>query len=130
MAESDQLVETADRRDTDETCEVHVVHEDAVREALEARADEEDLTYLADTFQILANPTRLRIVDALARRELCVCDLAAVVGASASAVSHHLRQLRQMKIVRYRKAGRMAYYRLDDDHIASLFGIGMEHVRE
>lgn len=130
MAETDRLLASVDRRDADETCEVHVVHEDAVREALEARADEEDLTYLADTFQILANPTRLRIVDALARRELCVCDLAAVVGASPSAVSHHLRQLRQMKIVRYRKDGRMAYYRLDDDHIASLFGIGMEHVRE
>lgn len=130
MTEADQILETADPRDADELCDVHVVHEDAVREALEARAEEDDLIYLADTFQILANPTRLRIVDALARRELCVCDLAAAVGASQSAVSHHLRQLRQMKIVRYRKEGRMAYYRLDDDHIASLFGIGMEHVRE
>jgi ArsR family transcriptional regulator len=114
----------------DALCDVHVVHEEAVRAALEARSGEEDLTYLADTFQILASPTRLRIVEALAERELCVCDLAAVVGSSQSAVSHHLRQLRQMKIVRYRKEGRMAYYRLDDDHVTRLFTTGLEHVRE
>lgn len=114
----------------DELCDVQVVHEDAVHAALRERPEDEALTYLADTFQILANPTRLQIVAALARRELCVCDLAAVVGSSPSAVSHHLRQLRQMKIVRYRREGRMAYYRLDDDHIAEIFRIGLAHVRE
>lgn len=114
----------------DELCDVQVVHEDAVHAALRERSDPETLTFLADTFQILASPTRLQIVEALARRELCVCDLAAVVGASQSAVSHHLRQLRQMKIVRWRREGRMAYYRLDDDHIAEIFRIGLDHVRE
>lgn len=107
-----------------------VIHPEAVREASEETAEEEDLAYLADTFQILANETRLRIVEALARRELCVRDLAAAVGSSPSAVSHHLRQLRQMKLVRYRKDGRMAYYRLDDDHVSELFRLGLEHVRE
>ena len=114
----------------DALCELHVVHEDAVHLALKTQADPELLTYLADTFQMLANPTRLQIVNALSRQELCVCDLAAVVGTSQSAVSHHLRQLRQMKIVRWRKEGRMAYYRLDDEHISALFAIGLEHVRE
>ncbi|MFQ5747521.1 MAG: ArsR/SmtB family transcription factor [Gemmatimonadota bacterium] len=114
----------------DAVCEVEVIHEDAVRAAREERPDPEVLTYLADTFQVLASPTRLQIVGALARRELCVCDLAAVVGASPSAVSHHLRQLRQMKIVRYRKQGRMAFYRLDDEHISAMFDIGLQHVRE
>ena len=114
----------------DPLCDLHLVHEDAVEAALAHRADDDELAYLADTFQMLASPTRLRIVEALAERELCVCDLAAVVGASQSAVSHHLRQLRQMRIVRYRKDGRMAYYRLDDDHVATLFGTGLEHVRE
>ena len=85
---------------------------------------------LADTFQVLANPTRLRIVEALTCRELCVWDLAVVAGTSHSAVSHHLRQLRQMKIVRYRKEGRMALYRLDDEHIAEIFRMGREHVQE
>jgi len=114
----------------DALCDIQLVHEDAVHAALAEREDDELLGYLADTFQILANPTRLQIVDALSRRELCVCDLSAVVGVSQSAVSHHLRQMRQMKIVRYRKEGRMAYYRLDDEHIASLFAVGLEHVRE
>ena len=116
--------------DTEALCDLHLVHEDAVHAALKARASEDEVTYLADLFQILASPTRLRMVEALAGRELCVCDLAAVVGVSESAVSHHLRQLRQMRIVRYRKEGRMAYYRLDDDHIERLFATGLEHVRE
>lgn len=114
----------------EDLCDVQVVHEEAVHAALRSRSDAETLIHLADTFQILASATRLQIVEALAARELCVCDLAAVVGASQSAVSHHLRQLRQMRIVRYRRDGRMAYYRLDDEHIAELFRIGLEHVRE
>ena len=111
-------------------CDLHLIHEDAVHAALEDRASEDEVTYLADLFQILASTTRLRIVEALAAGELCVCDLAAVVGASQSAVSHHLRQLRQMRIVSYRREGRMAYYRLDDAHIEGLFVTGLEHVRE
>jgi len=111
-------------------CDSPCVHEDAVEAALEGRADVDEVTYLADTFQMLASPTRLRIVEALALRELCVCDLAAVVGVSQSAVSHQLRQMRQMRIVQYRKEGRMAYYRLDDPHVETLFGTGLEHVRE
>lgn len=111
-------------------CDVTLVHEDAVHDALRARAEDDELVWLADIFQALANPTRLRIVEALTGRELCVCDLAAVVGASASAVSHHLRLLRQLRVVRYRRDGRMAYYHLDDDHVATLFRTGLEHVRD
>ena len=111
-------------------CEVHLVDEAAVQDALQDQATDEEVTYVADLFQILASPTRLRMVEALAGRELCVCDLSAVVGVSESAVSHHLRQMRQMRIVTYRKEGRMAYYRLDDAHIEGLFDIGLEHVRE
>lgn len=116
--------------DDEVLCEVRMVHEEAVAAARVDRADDDDLVHLADTFQMLANPTRLRIVEALSRRELCVCDLAAVVEASESAVSHHLRQLRQLRIVRYRREGRMAYYHLDDAHIDQLFTLGLEHVRE
>lgn len=117
--------------DTDDAlCEVHLVHEDAVHAALRHRASDDELAYLADTFQMLASPSRLRIVEALKGREMCVCDLSAVVGVSPSAVSHHLRQLRQMRIVGYRKEGRMAYYHLADPHVATLFATGLEHVRE
>ena len=117
-------------RHDDALCDVHTVDEDAVHAALEDRATDEEVTYVADLFQILASPTRLRMVEALAGRELCVCDLSAVVGVSESAVSHHLRQMRQMRIVSFRKEGRMAYYRLDDGHIEGLFDTGLEHVRE
>ena len=111
-------------------CDVHLVDEPAVQFATAERADDDEITYLADTFQVLANPTRLRVVEALARRELCVCDLSAITGVSQSAVSHHLRQLRQLRIVRYRKEGRMAYYRLDDHCVVTLLNTGLDHVRE
>lgn len=111
-------------------CDVQLVDESAVHAAFAEQADEDEVKYLADTFQVLANPTRLRLVEALSRRELCVCDLAAIAGVSQSAVSHHLRQLRQLRIVRYRKDGRMAYYRLDDEHVAILLQTGIDHVRD
>lgn len=111
-------------------CDVECVHEDDVAEVLAGRATADEMAYLADLFQLLATPARLRIVEALARKELCVCDLAVVVELSQSAVSHHLRQMRQQRIVRWRKDGRMAYYRLDDAHISRLFATGLEHVRE
>lgn len=101
-----------------------------VARARAERCTEAELAALADAFQLLANPLRLEIVHALSRRELCVGDLAAVVDASVSAVSHHLRQLRQMRLVRCRREGRLAYYQLDDDHVARLFAMGLEHVRE
>lgn len=111
-------------------CEVRLVDDEAVAAVRADQASDEELAPLADIFRLLASPTRLRIVEALSLRELCVCDLAAVVQVSESAVSHHLRQMRQLRIVRYRREGRMAYYRLDDAHIAALFALGLEHVRE
>ncbi len=114
----------------DMLCDVTLVHEDAVQGVLAGRASEDDVGALASVFQVLASPTRLRMVEALVDRELCVCDLAAVAGVSQSAISHHLRQMRDLHLVRYRREGRMAYYRLDDDHVATLFRTGLEHVRE
>ncbi len=108
----------------------HVVNTEAVADIRTRQAPDRDVDALADLFQMLASTTRLRIVEALAHRELCVCDLSEVVGVSESAVSHHLRHLRQMRLVRFRKEGRMAFYRLDDDHVTSLFRTALEHVRE
>lgn len=117
-------------RDRQSAPQPHLVDADAVRAARAALCGEDELTLLADTFQILANATRLQIVRALARRELCVGDLAAVVDASPSAVSHHLRQLRQMRLVRHRREGKLTIYALDDRHVARLFDLGLEHVME
>lgn len=85
---------------------------------------------LADTFRILGDPTRVRIIDVLLGGELCVCDIAALVGISESAVSHQLRLLRGMRLVRPRRAGRQVYYSLDDHHIIALFQQGLRHVLE
>ena len=115
---------------TPETCDVERVHPDPVAAVRAGQAPEEEVSALAGLFGILASETRLRIVEALARRELCVCDLAEVAGVSASAVSHHLRHLRELRLVRFRREGRMAYYTLEDDHVTTLFHTALEHVRE
>jgi len=85
---------------------------------------------LAETFRILGDPTRVRIVDALSEGELCVCDIAEQVGISESAVSHQLRLMRTMRIVRGRRQGRCVYYTLDDQHVLDLFQQGLRHVSE
>jgi ArsR family transcriptional regulator, lead/cadmium/zinc/bismuth-responsive transcriptional repressor len=85
---------------------------------------------LAETFRVLGDPTRVRILDALAAAELCVCDLATLLGLSESAVSHQLRLLRTMRIVRARREGRMVFYALDDQHVTGLFEQGLQHVEE
>lgn len=85
---------------------------------------------LAETFQVLGDPTRVRIVHALSLSELCTSDLANVVGVSESAVSHQLRTLRQLHVVKSRREGKLVYYSLSDDHVRSLFEQGLEHAFE
>ena len=85
---------------------------------------------LADTFRVLGDPTRVRILDALSGGELCVCDIASLVGISESAVSHQLRLLRGMRLVRPRRAGRLVYYAVDDQHILELLNQASTHVEE
>lgn len=85
---------------------------------------------LAATFRALGDPTRVRLLDALSHGELCVCDLASLVGLSPSAVSHQLRLLRSLRLVRHRREGRMVYYALDDRHILALVRQGLRHVQE
>ncbi len=91
--------------------------------------DEETAARLAELFSALSDSSRVRILSALAQGEMHVGALAHVVGISESAVSHHLRGLRQMRLVRARKEGRFVFYSLDDDHIADLFRCGLDHVR-
>ena len=85
---------------------------------------------IAETFRVLGDPTRVRILDALAAGELCVCDIAGFVGISESAVSHQLRLLRGMRLVRARRAGRQVFYSLDDQHIVQLLTLAVTHVEE
>jgi ArsR family transcriptional regulator len=85
---------------------------------------------LADTFRVLGDPTRVKILDALSGGELCVCDIADLAGISESAVSHQLRLLRGMRLVRPRRAGRLVYYSVDDQHIIELLRQAATHVEE
>ncbi|MHB1071301.1 MAG: ArsR/SmtB family transcription factor [Gemmatimonadaceae bacterium] len=116
--------------DTGDRCEVRCIDAPKVRAARARMPGPATITTLADTFRMLGDPTRLRIVAALAKAELCVCDLALTLGVSSSVVSHSLRALRDMRVVRYRREGKIAYYALDDAHIAALLREGFRHVEE
>lgn len=109
-------------------CAETIIDEDKVRRAEQSLLDGLAATHLAAIFKALADPTRVRIVSILAQTELCVCDLAATLGMTQSAVSHQLRLMRDMRLVKSRKAGRMVYYTLDDEHIRDLFQRGLEHI--
>lgn len=85
---------------------------------------------LAATFSVLGDPTRVRLLDALAQQEMCVCELAELVDSSESAVSHQLRLLRSLRLVRSRRSGRLVFYRLDDEHIRRLLDQGRRHIEE
>lgn len=112
----------------DSHCTETYIHEDRVLAALAHLVDDLTAIRLAEIFKALSDPTRVRIVSLLADAELCVCDLAAVLGMSQSAVSHQLRSLRDLRLVRWRREGRQIFYTLDDEHVADLFRLGMDHV--
>jgi DNA-binding transcriptional ArsR family regulator len=111
-------------------CDTPLIHEEQVRNVQEGLIDGLTATYLAQLFSALADPSRVRMIAALVAKELCVCDLSAVLGMTQSAVSHQLRSLRDLRLVKTRKEGRVVYYSLLDDHIRTLFELGLSHVHE
>jgi DNA-binding transcriptional ArsR family regulator len=111
-------------------CEVRTVHLDRVIRARKEAISDPLLERLALTYKILGDPTRLKVVMALQSGEMCVCDLAAFVGVSESAVSHQLRRLRDLALVKHRRDGQTLYYSLDDEHVSALVDIGLEHLLE
>jgi DNA-binding transcriptional ArsR family regulator len=115
---------------SDDICGVRCIDEAKVERARALIPDAEEVAALAETFRILGDPTRLRIVRALMAEELCVCDLATLLELSSPTVSHSLRALRQLRLVRYRKVGKIAYYAIDDDHVRQLVATGFVHVGE
>jgi len=114
----------------EEGCRIRVVHIEQVVRARDQAIPEYELDRLALTYKVLGDPTRLKIVMALKDGEMCVCDLAAFLGLSESAVSHQLRRLKDLALVKRRRDGQVLYYSLDDDHVAGLLNVGLEHVRE
>ncbi len=119
------------KRKTDDrdVCQGLCEHDQIVCLAKAQMLVDEDARQIAETFKILGDPTRIKILYALSRRELCVCDISAIVAMGQSAVSHQLRLLRSARLVKYRKEGKMVWYSLDDTHISQLLAQGVEHIQ-
>ena len=114
----------------DEKCEVTLIHENNVKKAINELPDDELIADLSDMFKIFGDQTRVKILMALESGELCVCDIAAVMNMSQSAISHQLRVLKQSNIVKTRREGKVVYYSISDDHVKEIFDIAMVHVQE
>lgn len=113
-----------------ECCEIHEVHENLVHQIEDGMPSEEKIQNLADFYKVFGDVTRVKILCVLFQSELCVCDLAEVLEMTQSAVSHQLRVLKQAKLVKNRREGKIVYYSLADAHIQSILNQGMEHIAE
>jgi DNA-binding transcriptional ArsR family regulator len=111
-------------------CDCEVIHEDIVRAVREAMLADEAYADLALLFKLFGDATRVKLLHALEQEEMCVCDLAALLGVTKSAVSHQLKSLRLARLVKYRKEGQIVYYSLADDHVKKIIDMGYEHIAE
>ena len=111
-------------------CESTVIHYDIVERVKKEMMPEDPVYDVSELFRVLGDSTRARIICALSVSEMCVCDIAALLNMTNSAISHQLRVLKQSRIARSRRAGKIVYYRLADDHISQLFRLAFEHVTE
>lgn len=110
-------------------CEELKINIDKIKTVREAMIEEDAIFRLSEVFKVLGDPTRIKIIFVLSKCDLCVCDIAEALNMTQSAISHQLRLLRNLKLVKYRKEGKSVFYSLDDDHILQLFNQGMEHIR-
>jgi ArsR family transcriptional regulator len=111
-----------------EVCEATVIHEEVIELVKEKLPTETDFIRLASFYKSFSDVTRLKILSALSKSEMCVCDLAFLISMSQSAVSHQLQVLRQSKLVKTRRDGKVVYYSLDDEHVRSVIEKGLSHV--
>jgi ArsR family transcriptional regulator len=109
-------------------CDCNVIHEEVVNSTINKMPEENIFNKLAEFFKILGDTTRVKILFALDQNEMCVCDIANVLGMSKSSISHQLGTLRRSNIVKCRKVGKEVYYTLDDDHVQKSFELGLEHI--
>ena len=117
-------------RESVESCSCNVIHEEAVAKARTSMPQEETLYDLAELFKVFGDTTRIKILCALFESEMCLCDIAALLGMNQSAISHQLRVLKQTRLVKYRKEGKVVYYSLDDEHVKQIFDQGLVHINE
>ena len=119
-----------DERIEIERCNCSVIHEDVINSVMLKMPDEVKLYELAELFKVFGDSTRIRILWALAESEMCVCDIAALLNMTQSAISHQLRVLKQARLVKHRKDGKIVYYLLDDAHVKQIFDQGLVHINE
>ncbi len=111
-------------------CDCRVIHSEIVNKVWHRMPPEEDLYDLAELFKVFGDSTRVKILYALSENELCVCDLAVLLNMKQSAVSHQLRVLKQSRLVKSRRSGKVVYYSLDDEHVKKIFNEGYMHITE
>lgn len=111
-------------------CEDDIIHEENITNAKKNMLDEDTIYRVSNLYKIFSDETRLKILNALLYSELCVCDISELLNMSHSSISHQLKTLRDMKLVKNRKVGKSVYYSLKDDHILKIIKIGVEHVNE
>lgn len=111
-----------------DTCNCTIIHEDVVNKVRASMPQEEKLYDLAELFKVFGDTTRIKIIYALFESEMCVCDIAALLCMNQSAISHQLRVLKQARLVKYRKDGKVVYYSLDDEHVKNIFDQGFIHI--
>ncbi|WP_455543139.1 ArsR/SmtB family transcription factor [Intestinibacter sp.] len=111
-------------------CECKHVHQDVVDKVRGDMPEEDKLVDLAELFKVLGDPTRVKIIFLLFKEEMCVCDIAESISMTQSAISHQLRVLKQARLVKFRKEGKVVFYSLDDDHISKIFDCGLHHIEE
>lgn len=121
---------TSEEENCIETCSCNIVHENLINNLSKEMLDEEILQDVSDLFKVFSDSTRIKIIFALFKSEMCVCDIAALLEMNQSAISHQLRVLKQSRLVKYRKDGKSVYYSLDDDHIKQIFHMALDHIKE
>ena len=117
-------------REPIEICSCTTIHDDVIKRVHAVMPQEEILYDLAELFKVFGDTTRIKILYALFKSEMCVCDIAALLNMTQSAISHQMRVLKQARLVKYRKSGKVVYYSLDDSHIKDIFDQGLLHINE
>ena len=113
-----------------EHCECHEIHPDLVSKVMNRMPDEDELYDLAELFKVFGDSTRIRILTVLFGEEMCVCDIAESLQMNQSAVSHQLKILKNAKLIKNRREGKLVYYALADDHVSTILAMGLEHIEE
>lgn len=111
-------------------CKVSIIHEEVLDQVRREIRGDDSLMDMAELFKAFSDPTRLKLIGALMLSQMCVCDLAALLNVTQPAISHHLKTLRQTRLIKFRREGKVVYYTLDDEHVTLLYKMGLAHVDE